>query len=281
MDISKINPYIRLSTPSILNKNSKINTRVIFDYELIYVEKGKFIFTYNDEQFLAKTNDFIFIRPGIEHSFKVLDEDVSQPHIHFDLSHRPNSEEIPISFKSIENMNDYELSLISEDFFDNYNYYPFLKINDIDNFKEIFYDIILSNNDNCYIYKKGLLIQLLSIIINDNFSQLLCTRQNSFSLVNQIKDYIDSEQGLTMNLDEFEKQFFYNKFYLEKQFKLKYNCGIIEYRNKKRMEVAKKLLNTKTVTETAQILGYSSIYSFSRAFKLFYGYSPKNKKHFN
>jgi AraC-like DNA-binding protein len=40
------------------------------------------------------------------------------------------------------------------------------------------------------------------------------------------------------------------------------------------MQKAKQLLKTNTVSKTAELLGYTSLYSFSRAYKLFYGVSP-------
>ena len=45
------------------------------------------------------------------------------------------------------------------------------------------------------------------------------------------------------------------------------------------MEIARDMLRENcTVVESAQFVGYSDIYQFSRAFKKHYGVSPKNMK---
>ena len=40
LDISSINPYIRVAMQSVLSKGKIIASRIIFDYELIYIEDG-------------------------------------------------------------------------------------------------------------------------------------------------------------------------------------------------------------------------------------------------
>lgn len=86
MDISKINPYIRIAMRSILRAGKVIKRRIIYDYELIYIDAGEFIFNYNGVDYLCQKGDFIFIRPNIPHSFSGIKRDLSQPHIHFDMT---------------------------------------------------------------------------------------------------------------------------------------------------------------------------------------------------
>jgi AraC-like DNA-binding protein len=81
-----------------------------------------------------------------------------------------------------------------------------------------------------------------------------------------------------MTLDDFSKTFFYDKFYLERKFKETYKVGLIEYRNNKKMELAKNLLKANSVSKVSEIIGYQSIYAFSRAFKNYFGYSPSKTK---
>jgi transcriptional regulator GlxA family with amidase domain len=73
-----------------------------------------------------------------------------------------------------------------------------------------------------------------------------------------------------MTLDDFEKTFFYDKFYLERKFKEAYGISLIEYRNKKRMELANHLLKFHPVFKVSELVGYQSIYAFSRAYKNFF-----------
>ena len=275
MNLSLINPYIRLTMESRLSAGRNIARRIIYDYELIYIEEGSFTFVYDDKAYHSKAGDIIFIRPGIPHSFILDQGDISQPHIHFDVTHRPQSEVIPISFKDLEKMSETERAWIHRDHFAAYDRVPFLIISNKKEFLEIFYKIVTGSLDS--LIKKALLITLISIIVNDNFPKLLQDDKQP-NVVYQIKDYIDAGNGLKMTLDDFAKSFFYDKFYLERKFKEAFGVSLIEYRNKKRMELAKYLLKQHSVSQVSELVGYESIYSFSRAYKSHFGYPPGNRK---
>jgi AraC-like DNA-binding protein len=274
MYLSDINPHIRLAMRSIITAGHDIARRVIYDYELIYLEQGKFTFVYNDVSYDCQTGDLLFICPGIPHSFHIDRGDISQPHIHFDMTHRPQSEKIPISFKDIGDMTEMEKSRIDKNRFAAYPSNPKIRVKDKAVFLDIFYRILSEETEP--LMKKALLIQLLSLIIKDNFPDLLKNQENS-SIEVQIKDYLDVGNGLGMNLDDLEKRFFHSKFYLEKKFKKAFGIGIMEYRNQKRMERANDLLDQHSVTEVAELLGYQSIYTFSRAYKQYHGISPNKR----
>ena len=105
-----------------------------------------------------------------------------------------------------------------------------------------------------------------NIIYNEKTGKFVCWtldlgRRTAFTFTS------DSLFGL-------EKRFSYSRFHLECLFREKYGVGIIAYRNEERLARAKELLATKTVTDVAYTLGYSSIYSFSRAYKNKFGCSP-------
>ena len=275
MNLSSINPYIRLAMESRIPAGHNIARRVIYDYELIYLEKGNFNFVYDDIPYRCKAGDIIFIRPEIPHSFILDLGEISQPHIHFDITHRPQSEIIPISFKDLEKMSEEERGWIHEDFFPSFHQSPLIHIQNKSDFLETFYHIVSGNSDA--LTKKSLIIKLIAAIINENFSELI-QDNNHVNVVKQIKDYIDAGNGMGMTLDDFAKTFFYDKFYLERKFKESYGVNLIEYRNKKRMELAKHLLKLHSVSEVSESVGYQSIYAFSRAYKSFFGYAPSKNR---
>jgi AraC-like DNA-binding protein len=275
MNLSLINPYIRLAMKSRIPSGHNIAERIIYDYELIYLEEGNFTFIYNGETYDCKAGDIIFICPGIAHSFLLNHGEISQPHIHFDITHRPQSEFIPISFKDLDNMSDTEREWIHKDYYSAYKHMPLLDIQNKPEFLEVFYHIVSGHLDD--LTKKSLMIKLIAIIINDNFQELLQSDKQS-NVANQIKDYIDAGNGMGMTLDNFAKIFFYDKFYLERKFKETFGINLIEYRNKKRMKFAKDLLKTHSVSRVSELLGYQSVYSFSRAYKSHFGYAPSKTK---
>lgn len=273
MHSSLINPYIRLAIPSVIPSSHKIMRRVIYDYELIYLERGKFTLTYNNTEYHCKPGDIIFLCPGVPHSFQLGSSEISQPHIHFDITHRPHSDKIPVSFKDIDAMTDTEKNWIHKNYFDSYSNLPLLTIQNKEKFLYLFYQIIANTNHN--LEQKANMILLLSLLIQDNFPDTV--KEPSYSdTVHQLKDYIDAGNGFGMHLEDFANFFFQSKFHLEKNFKKTFDMGIIEYRNKKRMEFAPFLLKNNSVSKVSEILGYQSIYSFSRAYKQHYGYSPRH-----
>ena len=112
------------------------------------------------------------------------------------------------------------------------------------------------------------------MLISDNFANYFITPADADTFLKQIKDYIDAGQGISMTLDNIAQQFNYSKYYLDRQFKKQYGISIIAYRNEKRMALAKTLLPNETVSTVAEKLGFTSIYVFSRAFKIFFGFPP-------
>ena len=272
MHISLVNPYIRVAMESRLLYKHHISRRIIYDYEIIYLEKGEFTLVYDDIPYHCSTGDVILIRPGVEHSFQLDRGDISQPHIHFDVTYRPQSEKIPVSFKNYDQMTDAERGWIHGDYFSSYPRVPLITLTNKDLFLDCFYRIIRKKDDGALV-KKALMIQLISMLMENNFQDSI-KELRAFRVEQQVKDYMDAGNGLGMTLDDFSNCFFYSKFYLEKKFKQAFGVGIIEYRNKKRMEVANELLKAHSVSEVSELLFYRSIYSFSRAYKSYFGYAP-------
>lgn len=82
------------------------------------------------------------------------------------------------------------------------------------------------------------------------------------------------------NLSEIADYMNYNYSYLSKIFKKQTGKSITEYYLSAKMERAKTLICDErfSISKAAETLGYTSVYSFSKAFKEFYGVSPKNFK---
>ncbi len=273
MNILNINPYIRRAMRSELVEPFCINRRVILDYELLYIEDGKLLLIYNDREFLLEKGDVILICPGIPHSFHSLSVNLVQPHIHFDLKYDDQSDKVFICFKDYPQLTSQERLIMRENLFPRLNDCPKLKINDMTEFLEHFYQILDSKDVNSLSCKSKML-ELLSVIISDNAIDSFDAPIRNVKIAFLIKSFIDYNYKQEIRLEDLEKQFNYSKFYLAKKFKQEYGISIINYVNNKRMSEAIKLLPQYSVSKTAQLLGFSSIYSFSRAFRISYGVSP-------
>ena len=277
MNISKINPYIRIAMRSVLHANKEIKRRIIYDYELIYIDDGTFIFHYDGTDHVCQKGDFLFIRPNTPHSFSGIRSDLSQPHIHFDITHLPDSPSVPVSFKDFARMSDQEKAMIRDDFFGGFPQDPLVKFSNKEYVLRLFYEIV-DNPTLCTLQQKAKLILILEQLIADNFPSDFTESTSQYPIERQIRDFIDAGQGIFSNLDDIATQFNYSKYYLEKKFKKAYGVSIITYKNQKRMQTAQALLKHESVSAVCEKLGFSSIFVFSRAFKNFFGYAPSNEK---
>ena len=86
--------------------------KILFDYEIIFVQQGKCKLTFGTNEYICKKNDVVFIRPDLPHKIESIENfDFVQPHIHFDVIYSDNSENTPVSFKPRKKMSEAELSL--------------------------------------------------------------------------------------------------------------------------------------------------------------------------
>ena len=103
-------------------------------------------------------------------------------------------------------------------------------------------------------------------------TQLLCW---------QIMNYIDSHVYTIKSLTEISEVTGYNYNYASNIFKAATGETVMNYYRSKRLKAAALLLEEDklSITEVASLLNYSSVYSFSRAFKERYGVSPSKHSH--
>ena len=278
IDLHTVNPYIRVALHSVLKKGCVIKRRIIFDYELVYIEDGGMLFHFDGIAYPCGKGQFLLIRPGIPHSFDCREQTLRQPHIHFDMIYTSDSKKTPISFKDLPAMSSAEKALIRPDLFGDFPRTPFVFFENAEQALALFYRVIDCVSAGQALEAKGLLTTLLATLIRDNFASCLNHEESSWSIARQLKDFIDATHGVGIGLDALEKQFSYSKFHLERQFQKEYGISLIAYVNKKRLMLAQVLLKSKSVSHVAEEIGFSSIYAFSRAFKNRFGISPSEYK---
>lgn len=277
LNIHDVNPYIRVAMQSIWPAGNELKRRVIFDYELIYMERGEWVVHYDERAYPCAAGQFILFRPGVPHSLTDAKGEVSQPHIHFDIVYSAKSSKTPVSFKDICDFTPEEHSLLQADVFAGYPQIPFVTFSDKQAALELFYGIVRDPKAS-QLTRKARLTQLIDMLVSDNFPDCFTKEEGGYHIAQQLKDYIDTGQGITAQLSDFEKQFSYSKYYLERQFKKNYGVSLIAYRNNKRMQTAERLLQSETVSGVSEKLGFTSVYVFSRAFKQHFGVSPTKLK---
>lgn len=274
MNINEINPYIRLAVKnSTIPRQHTINRRVILDYELLYIQEGNFTMTYNNRDFFINTGDILLICPNISHSFHDVITDVKQPHIHFDIKYDSYSTDVYICYKNSLDLSPSDLLMIRENIFPNLVHTPFFTINNRDTFFQLFFSILDSKDKNGLATKIQML-KLLNLIISENTPAAFTQSQNKENIVYQIKNYIDANYEHNFRLSDLEQLFSYSKYYIDKLFKEELGISVIKYRNQLRLIHSIPLLQKYSVTKTAQLLNFSSISAFNKAFCNFYNESP-------
>lgn len=280
MNLHDISPYVRYAARSVLCAPFQIGQRVILDYELIFIESGEFLLSYDGTDYACKRGDVLLFRPGYRHTMKSLgDVSISQPHIHFDMTYDDHSEnDVFISFKDLPDFSPAEQLLIRPDFFAGAEVGPILSVTDPDRLKSCLFAVIDLYSQQPALYPllvKQRMLELLELVLNDNTSVEHTAAPPERNLPQMIRSFIDYQFYNRISLNSLEKQFHYSKFYISRGFTQHVGIPVIQYYNQKRLEYAKKqILSGQCVTKIAQDLHFTSIYAFSRFFKSHTGCSP-------
>ena len=109
-------------------------------------------------------------------------------------------------------------------------------------------------------------------LINDEISQ------DPEKLCSTIKHYIDTHLFSIESLTELSSLCGYNYSYLSFLFRKVSGITLSDYYKNRRFESAKLMIreNRLKIGEISNLLGYNSVYAFSKAFKDEFGMSPKN-----
>lgn len=90
------------------------------------------------------------------------------------------------------------------------------------------------------------------------------------------RKYIDENEGVCLSMSQLVATVGYTREHITRAFVSAYRMTPMQYVNSRRMELARRFVQSgMSVKETAESLGYSNPYSFSKAFKKYYGLSPE------
>ncbi len=127
-------------------------------------------------------------------------------------------------------------------------------------------------------------IELLLIsFLRSNSSFQVSTNNDSLNfssnkIVESVKNILHEklETASTINLNDLSFKLGFSKSYIKSQFKKQTGSSIIQYYIELKIDKAKKMLSQQkfTVSEIADTLGFSSVYYFSRQFKIHTDMSP-------
>ena len=259
-------------TPSLFAENNFIYLQEIgeatyhipsFDYHqntnsyLFYIIlEGKMRIIYNDEEIILSSGQCVFIDCHKKYEYI--------------LSQNRGLKIKWIYFYGVNINNIYEKFIKSCGSF----YFTANNIDQYDKLLSEIYDMAENSHfaNDIKIYE--LIIRLLGYIMNEIDDKKIII-SNKIK-IEPVKTYLEQHFVEYITLDDLEKRFHINKYYLTKLFKEEYNISIITYLNQLRVNKAKKLLrnSNQKIESISRICGIDDQGYFIRLFKRFEGMTP-------
>lgn len=275
----EINPYIRRAW----NHNwtsDLVMERIIFDHEIIYIDKGKMKFTFENKSYIADEGCCVIIPPNVKHKIEGLQDETYQPHVHLDFIERPDSEELPIPTHLLRSLTEKEKSYFRPNFFkeNNINIPYVFKLKNPIKVRQLIFAIIENNAQQkpyVELILKGLVINLLITILEDYESSKKTVNtpsDNIYILISHIIKNINHN----FTLEEMAKIANTTVWNLIQSFNKMYGTTPKKYFEKYRLLHAKTLLEMKhmQIKEIAYEMEFDSPQTFTRWFKNLDGKNP-------
>lgn len=156
-----------------------------------------------------------------------------------------------------------------------------LNVNDKALVSDLFKKLIYSHNCSslsAQFEEKAALMNILGYYFENTSSEVKLVQSPNTLRLNEIVRYIYENLCSGITVEELAENFHLHPNYFIKYFKKYTGASPIQYINKARIEKAKLLLKSSShsITEISDITGFGDIYHFSRSFKSYTGYSPKD-----
>ena len=243
-------------------------------WEMVFIDSGNAKILAGDKTLELKQGEAYFHKPNEIHNISTDDEFANSAIISFECKSR--------ALKSLSGkihvLNEFEKSMLNKIIQEAKISYD-IKLNDI------YLNEIKHKKNQPFganqVIKNCIELLIISIIrnseakpIDDKISINVTTDRIVDGVINILNDTLSSSKNI--NLDDLSFKLGFSKSYLKSQFKKKTGYSIIQYFIDMKIEKAKKLLSQGkySVSEIADILGFSSVYYFSRQFKLNTDMSP-------
>ncbi|MEK3731865.1 MULTISPECIES: AraC family transcriptional regulator [Paenibacillus] len=260
----------------------RLAPRIIFDYELLYVERGELTIRVENETFLAEPGDILLFKPGLEHEFVMSRGECWMPHIHFDVLDYADYEAVPIHFKRRSECSEEELAWLRPDILGSALGWP--NVIRIPNHAEVFHTLMqiihaYERRDPDYpLLQKSLVLRILYLILKglraaDNAHLTMHQRAMERAVT-----YIMEHYNATIPLETLSKMAVLSVFHFSRLFKQTFGVSPHRFQIRYRMEKAKELMmfhHHLSLSTIAEKVGYSNVHSFSKAFKQAEGMSPR------
>lgn len=280
--LCSLRPYVR-QCGDVWRAPWFMSDRKLFDYLLVCIISGKGIFSVGEKGFFPVSDgDIILIPPDTLHSMRGTSAKMHLSYIHFDLYFDPQSSfwdaHIPGGVTDLSKFNKKPHPIPND---------PLLsrlcgKILSDDKS-----GIIPQSREICVLHKaygnsaiielSAMMLRLIASIINEvenreqNFLHKI-RMDNAFKIIN-------SAETLDISIAKIAKEVGFSVSHFRRIFKSVYSISPIKLHRNVLMRKANELIFYQglNVSEAADRLGFKNMHNFSRAYKNYYGKSPKKK----
>lgn len=266
MELNKLFLYqighINCDEINIIEKHAQLNF-----FELTIITGGKGIIRSNDVPSKVSQGDIYISFPG---DFHEIESTVENPLSFYFITFNTQKNKLKCELESIQT-----------------NFAPpnrrIIKNNKIIELVELLLTEISNNEYLSSEILRASLIELIVYLIRD-FKKMNSKEDFSTSETNllclKLMRYIDTHIFTLNSLEELSEIFSYNYSYISSIFNQHTSKTLFEYYQSRRMKTAKLMIAEGhfSITQISEMLNYSSVYSFSRAFKQYYGYPPRNTR---
>lgn len=282
MDLDRLSPYIRVALDHYLAPGWVIRERVLFDYELLYVKEGRLKVKLADSEYEGTPGDLFLFKPGQRHELTVIGSDpVRQPHVHFDLMYKPDSPDVKVSFKPIEEMTPHEVSLIRDDVCSTppFDLPTRFRLRNPLVFDSMLLDLIRDYRLSlpyAQTAAKGAFLRLWVYLLREHAWNKNAQLHSNWERLTKVKQFIDHRPEQDVTVEMLAEMAGLSPFYFLRTFTQAFGHSPVKYHQTVRIGKAREMIQFTSLplTEIAERVGFHSIHAFSRAFKRIDGVAP-------
>jgi len=291
IDFKHLMPHIRFIHKDFGNsENWIVPKRVLYDYEMIYLIKGKIEIKTSKKSYLLTDGSLHIMSPFVEHKRTIPKGEFAHYFsVHFDLFYRGPSEDFSaldiyskpcaerleeaVPIPRLMKRRVYKLSNI--DFPEIHTpVKPHLYIEEFNNLLEHFntkrkgYEIFLMSS----------LLKIIGMLVQEMDIDFSVINSNKYEqVIAQCMQYIHDNYSEKLDFSKIASSFGFSPGYFRQTFKKVVKMTPLDYQIKLRIDKAKDLLinSENSISEISYAVGYDDVHYFSRLFKNKEKISPK------
>lgn len=245
------------------------------DYlEILFILSGQGKYRIDDQIYEVSEGDLLILNPHVKHEVLMMEE-IGGSNTHYFVA-----------------MSDFQLKGMEKNFLPSHQDGPILHTTG--ELRQQIFRICSAmemENSMCrpgrYYMLRAYVVQLLMLLIREQFEPMECMNGYSFESVNKkyvverILDYFEEHYNEKISLDQIADNMYLSPFYISKIFKSETGDTPIRHLINIRLEKAYELLKngwSGSIQEAAACVGYEDAYHFSKVFKKRYGVPPSKVK---